>query len=118
MSICTKCNNTYYSKKCDCTKTTYTTKRKDFKIPSIKTPSTKTILLTIIALSVAIMAFFTIIEKYYTYQENKKIAKLLYGTDDFNKIEKINEKIMENSKKMIEKNRKMIENLKKLYSPQ
>lgn len=107
MAKCTICNNQFYSKECPhCKKTAWENKininneidsskykpRKNINT-KIKNKS-KNIALTVIAVAIAIIAIIMMRNEYIKYQEEKQIAKLLYGTDNYEEIEKINEKII------------------------
>ena len=118
MAICEKCGNKYFQKECpECKKREW--KRKLNKnnpsnktyiqikpkaqkkqVSNIKIQSNK-ILLTIIAISVIIIATIMTIKEYKRYQAEKQIAQFFYGTDDPDEIEKINKKIIEKNKGML-----------------
>ena len=66
--------------------------------------------MTIIMICILIITMIMIKNEYIKYRENSEMTKLIYGTDDYNKIEKINKKIMK-------QNEKMMKELRDLYIP-
>ncbi len=101
MAICNNCGKEYLTKECLRCKhgIESKSKRKNINIPMIT-----------IAIAVTIIAFIMIRNEYIKHQEEKQIAKLLYGTDDYDEIDKINKKLMK-------QNEKSMEQLRKLYIP-
>ena len=125
MANCEKCGNTYYSKECPhCkritwernlnknNKTIYKNEKqtkpenKNYSNNINNKNSNKTILI-IIAIGVSIIAFLLIAKEYRRIQEERALARMFYGTDDIDKIEKINKKIEKQTEKQMEEFRKV-----------
>jgi len=118
MAKCEKCGNEYLTREClKCKDREYSEKitknnqniyNKEKQYTNAN--SNKTILI-IIAIAVVIIAFLLTAKEYRREQQEKQIAKMFYGTDDMDKIEKINKKL----EKENEKNMKI---LRKMFLPE
>ena len=124
---CDKCGIKYYSKQCQ--KCNNISKKNNHNEENIFKTSTKKIItdeilitktkfrkkinipIIVIVSAVTIIAIILIKREYVEYQQNKQIAKMFYGTDDFDEIEEINKKLMI-------QNEKAMKQLRKLYIPE
>ena len=114
-----KCNTKYFSKECPkCNnknhKIYHTRNNNTYKnnnkntIENIKKINIKkNIIPIIIATAISIIAIIMIKNEYVEYQQNKQIAKMIYGTDDYEEIDKINKKFMKSSEKTMKEIRKL-----------
>jgi hypothetical protein len=109
MATCGECGNTYFTREClECKSGKHQIREKNQRSNGF---FRKNIALAVIAVAVSIIALIMMRNEYVKHQEQKQIAKLLYGTDDYDEIEKINKKIMK-------QNEKSIEQFRKLFIPQ
>lgn len=97
--VCEKCGKTYHTKVCvPCRnreeKGNYNHKSK-INIP-----------MTIIAVAVSIIAIILVSKEYKEYQQEQQVMKLLYGTTDYDEVEKINNDMIKSANKMIEQGKK------------
>ncbi|WP_457746558.1 hypothetical protein [Sulfurimonas sp.] len=124
MAFCQKCGNKYFGKEClNCkeekwnrelnknmsnvfrnnnTKKKYENIKNENKIIKIS--------IVIIAICITLTTTYYFMQEYQKKQELNKITKLLYGTDDYEEIKKIN-------KKLEEQNEKIMKQFRKIYLP-
>ena len=74
---------------------------------TVKEKSKLNIALIIIAVAVSVIALLMIAKEYRRQQEEKQIMRMFYGTDDYEKVEKINKKMMKNTEKSMEQFRRL-----------
>ena len=128
MSICTICQKSYYSKSCPhCEETNWKDnlnknnkvdgskynprkiiKKEDSTKRRNKIAFNKNIALYLIAGSLIIITSVMLLKEYKSYQQEQQIARLLYGTDDYDEIEKINNKLLKQNEKMLKQFRKIL----------
>ena len=102
--ICEKCGTKYLSRECpNCNKQQNTNnnpiKSKNFKINFEL--SIKNILLSIIAISVLVIATIMMKNEYVKYRQEQEMMKLLFGTDNPDEVKKRIDKIQKRTNKMI-----------------
>ena len=114
MAKCEKCGNEYLTREClKCKDKEYSEKitknNQDMykKEKQYTNTNTNRTILIIIAIAVVIIAFLLIAKEYRRQQEEKQIEKIFYGTNDINKIEKINKKIEKQTQKTMKEIRKL-----------
>ncbi len=101
MAKCKNCGQTYFSRECHCYG------KKDNENIQVN----KKTLLIVIAIAVTIIAFIMIKKEYEEYQAVQTVKKMFYGTTDNDKIEKINNEMINQTNDIMKQTNEMFKNM-------